>query len=110
MGSYFSIYPNLLLTLNPDYMMTVTLWPQAADRTELVAEWHFDPAEIARPDFVFRDAVDFWELTNREDWHISELAQAGISSRAYQPGPYSGLETLLWEFDQVVLQELGLKA
>ena len=109
MGSYFSIYPNLLLTLNPDYMMTVTLWPKAVDRTELVAEWHFHPDEIARPDFVFRDAIDFWELTNREDWHISELAQAGISSRAYQPGPYSGRETLLWDFDQVVLQELGLK-
>ena len=106
--SYFSIYPNLLLTLSPDYMMTVTLWPKAVDRTELIAEWHFHPDEIARPDFVFRDAVDFWELTNREDWHISELAQSGISSRAYQPGPYSGRETLLWDFDQVILQELGL--
>src|SRR5262245_24953919 len=108
-ASYFSIYPNLLLTLNPDYMMTVTLWPRAVDRTELVAEWHFHRDEIARPDFVFRDAVDFWDVTNREDWHISELAQAGISSRAYQPGPYSARETLLWDFDRVILQELGLE-
>jgi len=105
--SYFSIYPNLLLTLHPDYMVTVTLWPRAPDRTELVCEWHFHPDEIARPDFVSQDAIDFWDTTNREDWHISELAQAGIASRAYRPGPYSNRERLLWDFDQVVLRELG---
>ena len=105
--SYFSIYPNLLLTLHPDYMVTVTLWPKAPDRTELTCEWHFHPDEIARPDFEFQDAVDFWDVTNREDWHVSELSQAGISSRAYQPGPYSKREQLLWDFDQVVLRELG---
>ena len=105
--SYFSIYPNLLLTLHPDYMVTVTLWPKAPDRTELICEWHFHPDEIARPGFEFQDAVDFWEVTNREDWHISELSQAGISSRAYEPGPYSSRELLLWDFDQVVLRELG---
>jgi Rieske 2Fe-2S family protein len=106
--SYFSIYPNLLLTLHPDYMMTVTIWPKAPDRTELVGEWHFHPDEIARPGFVKQDAIDFWDVTNREDWHISELSQAGISSRAYEPGPYSNRELLLWDFDQVVLRELGL--
>jgi glycine betaine catabolism A len=105
--SYFSIYPNLLLTLHPDYMATVTIWPQAPDRTQLVGEWHFHPDEIARPDFVADDAIEFWEITNREDWHVSELAQAGIASRAYRPGPYSNRELLLWDFDQVVVKELG---
>jgi glycine betaine catabolism A len=89
-------------------MATVTIWPKAPDRTELIAEWHFHPDEIARPDVECQDALDFWEVTNREDWHISERAQAGISSRAYEPGPYSLRELLLWDFDQVVLRELGL--
>ena len=31
---YYAIYPNLLLSLHPDYMMTHTLWPKAVDRTE----------------------------------------------------------------------------
>ena len=52
--NYFAIYPNLLLTLHPDYMLTVTIWPQTPDRTRLVSEWHFHPDEIASPDFVFR--------------------------------------------------------
>lgn len=105
--NYFAIYPNLLLTLHPDYMLTVTIWPQAPDRTRLVSEWHFHPDEIARPGFVYEDAVEFWDVTNREDWTISERSQQGISSRGYTPGPYSNRETQLWEFDQFVLSRVG---
>jgi Rieske 2Fe-2S family protein len=105
--NYFAIYPNLLLTLHPDYMLTVTIWPQAPDRTRLVGEWHFHPDEIARPDFVFEDAVEFWDVTNREDWAISERSHQGISSRGYTPGPYSTRETQLWEFDQFILGRVG---
>ena len=50
------------------------------------------------------DAVGFWDLTNREDWRIAELSQAGIRSRAYTPGPYSAREELLHAFDQTVLE------
>ena len=101
---YYAIYPNLLLSLHPDYMMTHTLWPKAVDRTEIVCEWHFHPAEMAKSDFQADDAVEFWDLTNREDWGISELAQAGIQSRAYTPGPYSTREELLHAFDETVLE------
>jgi Rieske 2Fe-2S family protein len=101
---YYVVYPNLLLSLHPDYMMIHTLWPREIDRTEIVCEWYFDPAELAKPDFVASDAIQFWDLTNREDWRIVELSQAGIQSRAYTPGPYSGREELLYAFDQVVLE------
>ena len=100
--SYYAIYPNLLLSLHPDYMMTHTLWPRTVDRTEVICEWHFHPDEMARPDFVADDAVDFWDLTNREDWQIAELSQAGVRSRAYTPGPYSPREDLLRAFDETV--------
>jgi glycine betaine catabolism A len=101
---YYVVYPNLLLSLHPDYMMIHTLWPRAVDRTEIVCEWYFHPAELAKADFVAGDAIEFWDLTNREDWQIVELSQAGIQSRAYTPGPYSGREELLYAFDQIVLQ------
>ena len=99
---YFAIYPNLLLSLHPDYVMTHTLWPRAHDRTEVVCEFHFHPDELARPDPRIDDAVEFWDLTNREDWWIAEQSQAGINSRVYSPGPYSEGEALLWSFDEVV--------
>ena len=104
--NYFAVYPNLLLTLHPDYMLTVTIWPQAPDRTRLVSEWHFHPDEIARPGFVYQDAVEFWDLTNREDWTISERSQRGISSRGYTPGPYSNREDLLHAFDRFFVRAL----
>ncbi len=101
---YYVVYPNLLLSLHPDYMMIHTLWPRAVDRTEIVCEWYFHPDELAKPDFTGDDAVEFWDITNREDWRIVELSQAGIGSRAYTPGPYSAREELLEAFDRVVVE------
>ncbi len=99
---YYTIYPNLMLSLHPDYMMVHTLWPKAVDRTEILCEWYFHPAEISKPDFIADDVIEFWDTTNREDWNIVELSQLGIQSRAYRPGPYSRREELLHAFDQVV--------
>jgi Rieske 2Fe-2S family protein len=96
---YYAILPNFLLTLAPDYMMTHTLWPLAHDRTVVVCELHFQPDDPAD----HRDVVDFWDMTNRQDWHVSELAQLGISSRAYRPGPYSNREDLLHAFDRFIV-------
>ena len=100
---YYAIFPNMLLSLHPDYMMVHTLWPQAPDRTINICEWHFHPSAIARNGFDPNDAVEFWDLTNRQDWHVCELSQAGISSRAYTPGPYSNREDLLYAFDRFIV-------
>jgi Rieske 2Fe-2S family protein len=100
---YYAIFPNMLLSLHPDYMMVHTLWPLAPDRTINICEWHFHPAEMRRPGFDPADAVEFWDMTNRQDWHVCELSQAGISSRAYTPGPYSNREDLLFAFDRMIV-------
>lgn len=101
---YYSIFPNLLLSLHPDYVMAHTLWPQSAGRTRVVCEWYFDPAEMARPGFDPSDAVDFWDMTNRQDWVACEISQQGLASRYYTPGPYSHTEGLLWAFGQEYLK------
>ena len=105
--AYYVVYPNSLLSLHPDYMLTHSIWPIAPDRTRIVCEWHFHPDQMSAPGFDPSDAVEFWDLTNREDWAISEKSYAGIRSRGYVPGPYSTRETLLHAFDQWVLRKLG---
>lgn len=105
--AYYAIYPNFLLSLHPDYMMVHTLWPKSVDRTEIVCEWYFHPSEIAKAGFIAEDAIEFWDITNREDWAIAELSQAGIQSRAYTSGPYSRRESLLHAFDEYVLRRLA---
>jgi Rieske 2Fe-2S family protein len=103
---YYCILPNFLLNLHPDYMLTFTLWPHAVDRTEIICEWHFHPEEIRRPGFNPKDAVEFWDMTNKQDWELSDLAQEGISSKGYVPGPYSNREELLLALDRFVLERL----
>jgi Rieske 2Fe-2S family protein len=104
---YYAIFPNMLLSLHPDYMMVHTLWPLAPDRTVNICEWHFHPATLAQPGFNASDAIDFWDMTNRQDWHVCELSQAGIASRAYTPGPYSNREDLLYAFDRMIVELHG---
>jgi Rieske 2Fe-2S family protein len=105
---FYTVFPNLLLSLHPDYVMFHTLWPQGHDRTRVNCAWLFTPETIAKADFDPADAIEFWDKTNREDWRVCELSQSGISSKAYQPGPYSETrEALLPAFDKLVLEKLN---
>ena len=104
---YYSIFPNMLLSLHPDYMLVHTLWPMGPDRTVNICEWHFHPETLAQPGFTASDAIEFWDMTNRQDWRVCELSQAGIASRAYTPGPYSNREDLLYAFDRMIVELHG---
>ena len=104
---YYVIYPNLLLSVHPDYLMTHTLWPKEPGVTYVVCEWHFDPEVMKRSDFDPSDAVGFWDMTNKQDWHVCEISQLGVASKGYIPGPFTHQEELLYEFDRFVLDRLA---
>lgn len=101
---YFSLFPNALVSLHPDYVMLHTLWPRAVDRTEVTCEWFFEPETIARPDFDPSDAADFWDMVNRQDWHVCELTQKGVRARGYTAGRYSAQEADVHRFDSLVAE------
>jgi glycine betaine catabolism A len=101
---YFAMFPNALVSLHPDYVMLHTLWPRAADRTEVVCEWFFEPSTIAADGFDPSDAIEFWDQVNREDWHVCELTQKGVRTRGYVPGRYSTEEVDVHEFDCMVAE------
>src|SRR5882672_9429244 len=86
---YYVIYPNMLLSPHPDYVLVHTAWPIAPDRTHVVCEWLFTGEAVTQPGFDPRDVVEFWDVTNRQDWALCERAQAGISSRGFRQGPRS---------------------
>ena len=104
---YYSIFPNMLLSLHPDYVMFHTMWPEGTGRTRITCGWLFNPATLADSSFDVDDGVKFWDMTNRQDWHICEESQHGIMSPAYRPGPYSPRESLSVAFDRQVLRSLG---
>jgi glycine betaine catabolism A len=99
---YFALFPNALVSLHPDYVMVHTLWPRAADRTDVVCEWFFEPATIASDDFDPSDAVGFWDTVNKQDWYVCELTQKGVRTRGYTAGRYSAEEIDVHAFDLMV--------
>jgi Rieske 2Fe-2S family protein len=103
---YYSIFPNMLLSMHPDYVMVHLIWPQAPDRVRIFCDWYFHPDAFGRDDFNPNDAVAFWDMTNKQDWHVCELSQQGIASRRYQPGPYSPRESIPAAFDREYLRVL----
>jgi len=103
---YYSIFPNMLLSLHPEYLMVHQLWPQSPERTLIVCDWLFHPDAFTREDFKPEDAIEFWDMTNKQDWHVCELSQQGIASRAYQPGPYSSREKIPAAWDEYYLRQI----
>lgn len=104
---YYTLLPNLFLSLHPDYVLVHRLEPLAIDRTRVVCEWLVDPAYRDQPAATIHEAVTFWDRVNREDWHVCELSQQGVASRGYVPGPYAELESVVAAFDRAYLAALG---
>ena len=104
---YYSVMPNLLLSIHPDYANYYVVTPLAADRTRVDSEWMFHPDSASDPGFNPDDAIRFWDVTNRQDWHIVEQSHLGISSRRYAPGPYSPRESIPAAWDREYLRQLG---
>src|SRR5207249_4474397 len=100
---YYSIFPNMLLSLHPEYVMVHQLWPHSPERTLIVCDWLFHPDAFNRSDFKPDDAIEFWNMTNTQDWHVCELSQQGIASRVYEPGPYSSRESIPAAWDRYYL-------
>ena len=99
---YYLLFPNVLVSLHPDYVMLHTLWPRAVDRTEVVCEWYFERTTIEAEGFDPQDAVDFWDQVNREDWDICALNQRGLRNRDATAGRYTGQEYDVHDFDVMV--------
>jgi Rieske 2Fe-2S family protein len=101
---YYTLLPNLLLSLHPDYVNYYLVHPIAPDRTRVESEWLFHPETLAYSESNIRDAIEFWDVTNRQDWDIVEQCQKGVTSRRYTPGPYSPRESIPAAWDREYLR------
>jgi Rieske 2Fe-2S family protein len=99
---YFGLFPNLLLSVHPDYIMTHRLRPIAPDRTAIECEWLFSREAVESDGFDPSYASDFWDITNRQDWRACEGVQRGVSSRGYRQGPLSPREDAVYQFITMV--------
>ena len=98
---YVHLLPNLLVSAHPDYVMTHRLVPLAPDRTRVECAWYFPPDDHGSPPDPSY-AVDFWDLTNRQDWAACESVQRGLASPHFRPGPLAPGEDAVARFDGMI--------
>jgi Rieske 2Fe-2S family protein len=103
---YYTLFPSAFLSFHPDYVLVHRGQSLAIDRTRIVCDWYFHPDAIAAPGFDPQPAIDFWDLTNRQDWQLCSDAYRGVRSNAWEPGPYSELESQLAAFDRQYLRTM----
>lgn len=100
--------PNVLISLLPDHAVIHTLWPEGPEQTRIVCDWAFHPTAIAAPDFDPMDVVAVFDIVNRQDWDVCQLAQMGVRSKVYT---YGGIfvpsERHIRRFNDFVIQQLG---
>jgi Rieske 2Fe-2S family protein len=85
---YLHLLPNLLISAHPDYVMTHRLVPLAPGRTWVECSWLVaPPSDGSAP--AAPAAVEFWDLTNRQDWAACESVQRGLASPHFRPGPFA---------------------
>jgi Rieske 2Fe-2S family protein len=91
------LFPTLLTSLQPDYLLTYRLYPLSPVRTSVVAETFFHPAAKDPRDVT--DVVDFWAQVNEEDRAICERQQMGVRSPGCEAGRYTRVDDGVHAFD-----------
>ncbi|HEX6640009.1 MAG TPA: aromatic ring-hydroxylating dioxygenase subunit alpha [Thermoanaerobaculia bacterium] len=104
---YYSLFPSMMLSIHPDYAVFYRVHPVSTARSRVLCEWMVNPLAPAAPGYNIQDAEEFWDRTNRQDWHICEQSQLGVSSRVYTPGPYSARESIPAAWDRRYLAAMS---
>ena len=104
----FVLQPNVLLNLLHDHVVMHWLIPNGPGRTVIMCDWLFDPQVMARADFDPMDAVEIFDIVNRQDWEVCELTQLSMGSKAYRSGGvYVPEERHIRAFADFVLERVG---
>ena len=99
---YIGVFPNLLVSLHPDYVMMHRAVPLSPGETWVECTWAFPPEATRMPAFDPAYAIDFWDITNREDWSACESVQRGMESGFAVPGPLAPDEDAIYQFVTMV--------
>ena len=95
----YHLFPTLLVSRQPDYLLTYRLDPRSAGLTRVVH------ARLVHPESVgaHEGLVAFWDRLNAEDARAVERQQRGVRSRGYEPGLIAENEDGLWRFLQEIV-------
>ncbi len=97
---YYILWPNLIVSVHPDYVLTHQVWPDGPNHSTVHCDLYLEADKVDTVDVS--GAVSFWDITNREDYHVVEMQQQGTRSRSWTAGRYSNQEASVHAFDLLV--------
>ncbi|NKB86801.1 MAG: Rieske 2Fe-2S domain-containing protein [Acidobacteria bacterium] len=103
---YLHFYPSFLIALLPEYVLLHRVQPDGPGRSRVSCEWFYPESTLAQSDFDASEEIEFWDVTNRQDWGLCEMVQQGAASRL-RPGPYHPLEYCVHAFDRWYVERVG---
>lgn len=86
------LQPNAWFHFLSDHAVTFTVLPLAAGRTLLRTTWLVHEDAVEGEDYDMDALTSVWRNTNSQDQVFVARAQLGVSSPAYEPGPYTPSE------------------
>ncbi len=108
------LQPNMWLHVTSDHALLFSVIPISADKTLVRTTWLVHRDAVEGVDYDLDRLTGVWEKTNQQDADLVALAQQGISSPAYVPGPYGPSEFQVEAFVNwyitMLRQRLGISA
>jgi glycine betaine catabolism A len=103
-----TVFPNFWQHASDDHAVATRLTPVDAATTQVDVSWFVHRDAVEGRDYTLDRLLPFWQRTSEQDWRLCEANQAGVSSPAYTPGPYSKMrEPNLQHFIDWYLSALG---
>jgi glycine betaine catabolism A len=81
--------PNMWHHASCDHAVTTRLLPAGIHNTSVRVTWLVDQNAEEGRDYRLEEIMPFWQLTSEQDWGLCALAQKGVNSSKYIPGPFS---------------------
>ena len=82
-------YPSSWHHVLGDHAVSFRVLPISPSETQLTTKWLVHRDAVEGKDYDLNDLTTVWQATNAQDQRIVEENQRGVSSPAYEPGPYS---------------------
>jgi Rieske 2Fe-2S family protein len=84
-------YPTTWNHILGDHAVTFRVLPLGPTQTEVTTKWLVHKDAVEGVDYQIDELTMVWNATNDQDRRIVEENQRGVSSPAFEPGPYNAL-------------------
>lgn len=84
-------YPTIWNHVLGDHAITFRVLPIGPTQTAVTTKWLVNADAVEGVDYSLKELTEVWLATNDQDRRIVEENQIGVSSPAYEPGPYNRL-------------------